>query len=65
MKYRRKVRRYQITIVTTYKVDIPELDDDTREYITENFEHAMLPEPYDNADDLEFVDGSITYEEEN
>jgi len=55
--------RYQITIVTTYKVDIPELDDDTREYITENFEHAMLPEPYANADDLEFVDGSITYEE--
>jgi len=55
--------RYKITIVTTYAVDIPELDYYTRKYIYDNFQHAYLPEPYENAEDLEFVDGSITYEE--
>jgi len=55
--------RYQITIVTTYAVDIPNLDDNTRKYIYDNFHHAYLPEEYETAEDLEFVDGSITYEE--
>lgn len=49
-----------VTIVTRYEIDLPELDNNTRKYITENYEAASLPYEYQDA---EYVDGSITYEE--
>jgi hypothetical protein len=54
--------KYIITITAEYSVDVPELTEDIQNFITENYEAPILPEPYT---DSEFLGGSITYEEEN
>lgn len=53
------MEKYTVTIVTRYEVELPNLDDDTRKYIYDNYESASLPVEYQDA---EYLDGSITYE---
>lgn len=52
--------KYLITIESTHVLELPELDEATREYISEHYEAATLPPEYEHA---EYRDGSITYEE--
>ena len=54
--------KYIITITAEYSVEIPELTAGIQNFITENYEAPILPEPYT---DSEYLGGSITYEEGN
>jgi hypothetical protein len=53
--------KYIITITAEYSVEIPELTQDVQNFITENYEAPILPEPYT---DSEYLCGTITYQEE-
>ncbi len=53
---------YIVTIETRIRVELDELDDATRKDLYDNYEPAMLPANYESAD---YIDGSISYEEEN
>ena len=50
--------KVRITIESTYELEIDEFNDSIQDYITENYEAALLPEEYQDAE----FDGSITYE---
>ncbi len=54
--------KYTITITGQFEVEIPELDDDERRYISDFYETAVLPAGYEDA---EYLGGSITFEESN
>jgi hypothetical protein len=55
--------KYEITITARYLVEIDNLDE-VRQTITDGYENPVLPNiiPEEN---IEYVDGKITYEEVN
>jgi hypothetical protein len=52
--------KYLITITGQFEVEIPELTEDERQYISDFYETAVLPAGYEDA---EYLGGTITYEE--
>jgi hypothetical protein len=55
--------KYEITIQARYLVEIDDLDK-VREQITNGYENPTLP-AFIPEDSVEYLDGSITYEECN
>jgi hypothetical protein len=54
--------RYEITIQARYVVELDDLES-VREQITDGYENPVLP-AFIPEDRIEYLDGSITYEEE-
>lgn len=52
--------KIRITIESNYELELDELSDDVRYYISEKYEAAVLPPEY--QDEAEYDGGSITYE---
>jgi len=55
--------KYEITIMARYLVEIDDLDK-YRQQITESYENPVLPD-FIPEEYVEYLDGSITYEEIN
>ena len=55
--------KYEITIQARYLVELDDLAS-VRERITEGYENPVLP-AFISEDSVEYLDGSITYEEYN
>jgi hypothetical protein len=55
--------KYEITIQARYLVELDDLDS-VRQRITEEYENPILP-AFIPEDSVEYLDGSITYEEQN
>jgi hypothetical protein len=55
--------KYEITIKARYLVEIDDLDK-VRQQITDGYENPTLP-AFIPEDNIEYIDGSITYEEIN
>jgi hypothetical protein len=55
--------KYEITIQARYLVELEDLAS-VRERITEEYENPTLP-AFIPEDSVEYLDGSITYEEKN
>jgi len=55
--------KYEITITARYLVELDNLDS-VRQSITEGYENPILP-AFIPEDSIEYLDGSITYKENN
>ena len=60
MERGKQLNTYTVTIVTRYALEIGDLES-YRKQISENYEPALLPS-FLGDENIEFIDGSITYE---